>query len=153
MNEPRKRVLFVCIGNACRSQMAEAFARTYGSDVLIPGSAGLYPADFLARDTVRAMAEKNIDLSDQFPKSIRQVARAPFDLIVNMSGEPLPLETGADVREWDVEDPVSLDYDDHCAVRDEIERMVMSLVLELRRGQNRPPLRGQGVRPETEPGP
>ncbi len=144
MNEPRKRVLFVCIGNACRSQMAEAFARAYGSDVLIPGSAGLYPANSLPRDTLRAMAEKNIDLSNHFPKSIRQVARARFDLIVNMSGAPLPVDMGAAVREWDVEDPVSLDYEDHCAIRDQIERMVMNLVLELRRSQTPPPPPGQG---------
>jgi arsenate reductase len=141
-----KRVLFVCIGNACRSQMAEAFARTYGSDVMIPASAGLAPAMKVARDTIRAMSEKAIDLRDHFPKTIRNLGRAQFDLVVNMSGsEILPEEVpGAAIVEWDVVDPVSLSYEDHCTVRDEIERLVMKLIVDLRQEPKEPKLRGQG---------
>jgi len=135
MSEKRKRVLFVCIGNACRSQMAEAFARTYGSDALIPASAGLAPAMRIAADTVKAMAEKNIDIRDHFSKGIRHLGRAEFDLVVNMSGSAVPedLATRARVLEWDVEDPVFLDYAQHCEVRDQIETLVMALIVELRR--------------------
>ena len=140
----KKRVLFVCIGNSCRSQMAEGFARMYGQDVLIPASAGLSPAFTVAPDTVRAMLERNIDLRDHFPKSIRQLARSQFDLVVNMSGTLLPALPGARVREWDVADPIAMDYDEHCEIRDEIERMVMHLVLELRREQQEPRFKGQG---------
>jgi arsenate reductase len=141
-----KRVLFVCVGNSCRSQMAEAFARAYGLDVLIPASAGLYPATRVAPDTIRAMNEKNLDLRDHFPKSIRQLGkRVHFDLVVNMSGYPLAEGIEAPVQSWEVPDPVSLNYDDHCAVRDQIESLVVQLVLELRREQTPPPrLRGQG---------
>jgi len=139
------RVLFVCIGNACRSQMAEAFARAYGGDVLIAASAGLHPASFLAPHTIRAMSEKNLDLRDHFPKSIRQLGkRARFDLVVNMSGFPLPDRMEAPEREWDVPDPVSMSYEDHCTVRDRIESLVVQLVAELRREQSPPRLRGQG---------
>jgi hypothetical protein len=67
-----------------------------------------------------------------------------FDLVVNMSGYPLPDEMETPERLWDVPDPVSLSYDDHCAVRDEIERRVMQLVLDLRREQGPPQLHGQG---------
>jgi arsenate reductase len=88
----KTRVLFICIGNSCRSQMAEGFARTYGADVMIAASAGLAPAFMVAQDTVRAMDEKNIDLRDQFPKSLKQLGRAQFDLFVNMSGYDLPPE-------------------------------------------------------------
>src|SRR5579864_1748507 len=84
--QTKRRVLFVCIGNACRSQMAEAFARAYGSDVLIPASAGLAPTAALPRDTLRAMTEKNLDISTHFPKSLWQLGGAEFDLIINMSG-------------------------------------------------------------------
>ncbi len=87
MTDDRKRVLFVCIGNSCRSQMAEGFARAYGADVVIPASAGVAPALGVAPDTVRAMLERNIDIRDHFPKTIRQLGRARFDLAVNMSGE------------------------------------------------------------------
>src|SRR5947209_2471045 len=92
---PKKRVLFVCIGNACRSQMAEGFARTYGSDALVAASAGVAPAGAVARDTVRAMLEKNIDLREHFPKSIQHLDRARFDLVVNMSESYLPDGGGA----------------------------------------------------------
>jgi len=142
--QPKTRVLFVCIGNSCRSQMAEAFAREYGSDVLIAASAGLAPAFTVAPDTLQAMAEKNLDLSDHFPKSIKQLGRSQFDLVVNISGVPLPPDVSSSVVEWDVEDPVGMDYDEHCEVRDVIERMVMNLVMELRRKRETPPFKGQG---------
>ncbi len=130
-----KRVLFVCIGNSCRSQMAEAFARAYGQDVIIPASAGLSPAMGIASDTMRAMAEKGLDLRDHFPKAIRHLGRAQFDLVVNMSGFDIPEAPGAEERMWDVPDPVCLEYDEHCEVRDAIERLVMELILELREKQ------------------
>ena len=126
-----KRVLFVCIGNSCRSQMAEAFARVYGAGVLIPSSAGVYPADIIARDTIRAMAEKNLKLDGQFPKSIEQVDRSAFDLIIDMSGE-LESEHGEPIRSWNVPDPIILDYPTHCQIRDQIEGLVKDLIVELR---------------------
>jgi arsenate reductase (thioredoxin) len=140
----RKRVLFVCIGNSCRSQMAEGFARAYGNDILIAASAGLAPAPSVAGDTLRAMKEKNIDLRDHFPKSIRHLGRARFDVVVNMSGESFPFDAAGPAIEWDVDDPIRMDYERHCKVRDEIERMVMALILELRRGHQVPQFRGQG---------
>jgi arsenate reductase len=125
--------------------MAEAFARAYGADVIIPASAGLAPAFDIAPDTMRAMFDKGLDLRDHFPKSVRQLGRARFDLVVNMSGEPLPVETGARVVEWEIADPVRMKYNQHCKVRDQIERRIMELILELRREQHAPsPLRGQG---------
>lgn len=133
MTRDRKRVLFVCIGNACRSQMAEAFARAYGSDVLIPASAGLYPAVRVPSQTIQAMEEKNLDLRDHFPKTIPQLGRAQFDLVINMAGLPVPLPFEAPLQSWDVPDPVSMNYKDHCKVRDGIERLVMQLVLDLRK--------------------
>jgi arsenate reductase len=126
------RVLFVCIGNSCRSQMAEGFARTYGSDVMVPASAGLAPAMSIAADTIKAMDGKGIDLRDQFPKSIRHLGRSQFELVINMSGMELPPMTGVEVRDWDVDDPVYLKFVQHCEVRDEIEHLVMTLILELR---------------------
>ena len=117
--------------------MAEGFARTYGADVLIPASAGLAPASMVAEDTVRAMDEKNIDIREQFPKSLKQLGRgalgAQFDLFVNMSGFDLPPEIDTSVRNWDVPDPVAEDYETHCQIRDDIETRVMELILELRR--------------------
>jgi arsenate reductase len=128
-----QRVLFVCIGNSCRSQMAEAFARAYGSDVLIAASAGLAPALMVASDTKRAMREKNLSLDDHFPKSLQQLSNVPFNIIVNMSGTDLPGGLNAPVRVWDIRDPIGTRFHTHCAIRDEIESRVMDLILELRR--------------------
>jgi arsenate reductase (thioredoxin) len=123
--------------------MAEAFAKTYGSDVMVPASAGLAPAGKLHRATIRAMAEKNIDIEHQYPKSLRHLSRAEFDLVVNMSNSYLPGPPAPRVLDWDVDDPVFMEYEEHCAIRDEIERRVMGLILELRR-ENGPKFRGHG---------
>ncbi len=127
-----RRVLFICVGNACRSQMAEAFARVYGSDVILPASAGLAPAMAVPADTIRAMDEKNIDVRDHFPKSWRHLP-PHFDLAVNMSGCELPAQITAPVRQWDVPDPILAGYKEHCRIRDRIESLVMELILEFRR--------------------
>ena len=113
--------------------MAEAFARAYGSDVLIPASAGLAPGVDIPQDTHRAMGEKKIDLRDHFPKALRHLGRAQFDMVVNMSGCELPVDPGCPVRTWDVRDPYRLPYQQHCEVRDSIEKWVMDLIVELRR--------------------
>jgi arsenate reductase len=139
----KTRVLFVCIGNACRSQMAEGFARAYGSDVMIAASVGLAPATAVAPATIRAMEEKNIDLRDHFPKSLRQLGKAEFDLVVNMAGFFLPKDFKWRIVDWEVEDPIFMTYADHCKVRDRIETLVMKLVLELR-VPARTQFRGQG---------
>src|SRR5580704_9394208 len=98
----KKRVLFVCIGNSCRSQMAEGFARAYGGDILIAQSAGLSPAAIVQPLTKQVLAQRNVRIDDQFPKGMEIVAREQFDVIVNMSGEKLPLAPGSPVRDWPV---------------------------------------------------
>ena len=141
---PKQRVLFVCIGNACRSQMAEAFARTYGADVIVAASAGLAPAGCVHPVTIQAMSEKNIDLKDHFPKELRTMSRAQFDLVINMSGSFLPNPPSAKIVDWDIPDPVFMEYEEHCHIRDDIERRVMLLILDLRQANRGPKKRGQG---------
>jgi len=126
----RPRVLFVCIGNACRSQMAEAFARTYGASVVEPASAGLSPAGWISPITALLMLEKNITLESQFSKGLDQVG-TDFDLIVNMSAESFPVSGSVPVREWVVEDPIGLPFAEHRAIRDQIELLVRGLLAEL----------------------
>jgi arsenate reductase len=126
-----RRVLFVCVGNACRSQMAEAFARAYGSDVIAAHSAGLRPAGMIPPLTAALMREKNIGLDGQSSKGLSRTG-TDFDLVVNMAGWPLPGKVNAPVREWHVEDPILLDESQHRQVRDQIEKLVEDLILELR---------------------
>ena len=117
--------------------MAEAFARAHGRDVMSPASAGIYPAFAIAPDTRRAMAEKNIPLDGQFPKSIEQVDRSSFDLIVDMTGGALEAENGEPVRRWDIPDPIVMSYEEHRHVRDGIELLVLDLIAELSKKKKR----------------
>jgi hypothetical protein len=64
---------------------------------------------------------------------VRHLGRAQFDLVVNMSGSFLSDPPGSQVVDWDIDDPVFMDWDEHCQIRDEIERRVMALILDLRR--------------------
>ncbi len=128
----KKRVLFVCIGNSCRSQMAEGFARAYGGDILIAQSAGISPASIVQPLTKQVLAGRNIRIDDQFPKGMEILARERFDVIVNMSGEKLPLAPGARVRDWPVRDPIGETEAVYKTVAEQIEGLVMRLILELR---------------------
>ena len=131
-----KNIQFVCVGNCCRSQMAEGFARAYGGDVLNAESAGLCPTSIIARETKEAMLEKNIDISAQFPKLFDPVESKRFDLIVNMSGFELPPPTSPPVQKWEVEDPFGASPRIYERVCQDIENRVMRLILELRREEN-----------------
>jgi arsenate reductase len=128
----KKRVLFVCIGNSCRSQMAEGFARAYGADVLVAASAGLSPAAIVQPLTTQVMAARNVRIDGQFPKGMEIVTREQFDVIVNMSGEKLPVAPRAKIREWPVRDPIGQTEAVYKAVAEQIEGLVMRLILELR---------------------
>jgi len=128
-----KRVLFLCIGNSCRSQMAEGFARRYGPDVMEPASAGLSPASIVQPLTKKVMEEKNINIDSQYPKNLNSLPVRSFDLIVNMSGNKLPARMPMEVRTWHIEDPIGQPEEVYIAVRDQIEMQVMLLILELRR--------------------
>jgi arsenate reductase (thioredoxin) len=133
----KRRVLFVCIGNACRSQMAEGFARSYGSDVLEAFSAGLAPAYSIPAITQDVMREKGIDLAAQYPKPFRPQLIDQCEIAINLSGEPIAISPK--VREWKVADPIGEKDDFHRQTRDQIEKLVMDLILELRRAPAPPP--------------
>jgi len=127
----RKRVLFVCIGNSCRSQMAEAFARAYGGDIMEVQSAGVSPATYIAPLTKQTLGELNLTIDDHFPKGMDVMRRQHFDVVVNMSGEPVEFP-GARVIEWTVPDPIGQTESYYRTVATQIEGLVMRLIMELR---------------------
>jgi arsenate reductase len=127
---PKKRVLFVCIGNSCRSQMAEGFARKYGGTIVEAYSAGTDPATEISSVTKKVMAELGIDLAGHGPKGLEVLTLGQFDVVVNMSGRPI--QSRFPVREWNVEDPIGQPDHLYRAVRDLIETRVMELILELK---------------------
>ena len=127
----KRKVLFVCIGNACRSQMAEAFARAYGGDIILPSSAGLSPAMIIPPLTEKVLGDKNIAIGDQFPKPLEMAGRGPFDIVVNLSGIPLNLPAHKMVT-WRVQDPMGYGEPVFRNVAEQIEELVMRLILEVR---------------------
>ena len=127
----KKRILFVCIGNAARSQMAEAYARTYGSDVIVPFSGGTSPAVMVAPFAIQILGEKNIGTEGQFPKGIDLYSER-FDVVVNMSGQELSIPAGR-TMEWTVPDPGGQSEEAYRAAARLIEELVMRLILELRK--------------------
>lgn len=131
----RKRVLFLCIGNICRSPMAEAFARKYGSDVVEASSAGLSPAFNTSSLTRNVLMEKNVDLGDHLPRKFRDLDLGDYDLIVNMSGARISEDLGVPVENWIVKDPFGGLEEDFRRARDEIEMAVMRLILRIRSGK------------------
>jgi arsenate reductase len=128
----RARVLFVCLGNACRSQMAEAFARAHGDDVLEPVSAGIRPASRISRRTCVVMEEKGISLASGFsPKNISSLDLNQFDVIVNLSEYSLP-DTSTMVLKRTLRDPMEGDEDAFRDVREDVEHLVRFLIEHFR---------------------
>lgn len=125
------KVLFVCVENANRSQMAEAFARRLGADILEPYSAGSRPSGEVNPRAVNHMAEIGYDLSDHRSKSLEAVPDGPYDYVITMGcGDECPFIPAKDRRDWDLTEPKTLDDEGFRAVRDEIKRRVTALVEE-----------------------
>ena len=123
----RVRVLFVCLGNSCRSQMAEGFARAHGGDVLEAQSAGIQPASRVSRRASKVMEEKGVSLSGFLPKSISSLNLANFDIIVNLSEYSLP-DTATLVLKRALHDPMAGDEDAFRDVREDVEQVVRLLI-------------------------
>lgn len=133
MNGPSqmKKILFVCVENAGRSQMAEAFAKVYGEARIEAISAGTMPAKEVNPVTVQVMREKGIDLSPNKPKLItnQMVQEADTIIVMGCSAEgfcPAPLLNK--VVDWEIEDPKGKPIEKVREIRDEIERKVRTLL-------------------------
>lgn len=126
-----KRVLFVCVENANRSQMAEAFARLYGGDQIEALSAGSKPSGKINPKAVRFMAELGYDLSTHGSKSLNEIS-GEFDAVVTMGcGDSCPWVPAKRREDWALPDPKHMDDDGYRVVRDEIALRVKALLAEL----------------------
>ena len=126
------RVLFVCVENSNRSQMAEAFARALGGVRVDARSAGSRPSGRINPRAIAFMAERGIDLSAQRSKSLEEVGSEPFDAVVTMGcGDACPWIPAARREDWALPDPKLLDDAGFRRVRDEIEQRVVVLLAEL----------------------
>ena len=122
-----RRALFVCIGNAGRSQMAQAFYERRGGEAR---SAGSQPERELHATVVDAMDEVGIDLSQRTPKGFTDADVEWADVIVTMGcGDVCPVFPGKEYVDWNLPDPAAMSTEDVCVLRDEIERLVAELPL------------------------
>jgi len=128
------KILFVCVGNSCRSQMAEAWANHFGNGRVRASSAGSHPLGVITNDTYTVMSEKGISLDGQWSKRLRDVAVAEMDVVVGMGCEvecPLPEGFKGRVVEWNILDPYGHGIEAFRNVRDMIERQVLGLLADL----------------------
>ncbi|MEW1887365.1 MULTISPECIES: arsenate reductase ArsC [unclassified Streptomyces] len=133
MPEPKPSVLFVCVHNAGRSQMAAAFLTHLSEGRVEVRSAGSAPAASVNPAVVRAMAEVGIDLSTETPKVLTVEAVQASDVVITMGcGDTCPVFPGKKYLDWSLEDPAGHGVDAVRPIRDRIERHVRDLLAELR---------------------
>jgi protein-tyrosine-phosphatase len=126
-----KRVLFVCVENSNRSQMAEAFARMHGGDGVEAFSAGSAPSGRINPKAVRFMAELGYDLTTHASKSLDEI-NGDFDAVVSMGcGDKCPWVPAKRREDWALPDPKDMDDAGYRVVRDEISARVRRLLAEL----------------------
>jgi len=128
------KVLFVCVENSCRSQMAEGFARALGAGVLEPWSAGSRASGKINETAIAVMAEKGIDLKAQRSKSLGELPATGWDYVITMGcGDACPFVPARAKRDWAIPDPKNLPLDEFRKVRDLIEAKVRELIDEPRK--------------------
>ncbi|MFI0902988.1 arsenate reductase ArsC [Streptomyces sioyaensis] len=132
MSTPVASVLFVCIHNAGRSQMAAGFLRHLAGDRVEVRSAGSVPGDEVNPAAVAAMAELGIDISDQQPKVLTSEAVQASDYVITMGcGDACPYFPGKSYLDWNLEDPAGRGVEAVRPIRDEIKVLIEGLIAEI----------------------
>jgi arsenate reductase len=131
-NENKKTILFVCVHNAGRSQMAAGFMRTLGGDRVEVLSAGSAPKDSINPIAVEAMAELGINIADQQPKILTPESVQASDVVITMGcGDACPYYPGKRYEDWKLDDPAGQGIEPVRVIRDDIKARVETLLAEL----------------------
>jgi len=126
-------VLFVCVHNAGRSQMAAGLVKLRAQGRIGVRSAGSAPADEVNPAVIEAMNELGVDMSEEFPKALTDEAVKAADVVITMGcGDACPVYPGKRYEDWDLDDPAGQDLDTVRRIRDEIDVRVQRLIRELR---------------------
>jgi protein-tyrosine-phosphatase len=132
MNNESHEILFLCVHNSGRSQMAAAFARKLGNGRVVVNSAGSDPTSVLNPAVVEAMREVGLDISGESPKRLTDQMGLDADVIVTMGcGDECPVYLGKRYEDWELEDPSGKDFATVQRIRDEIEYRVVNLLRDL----------------------
>lgn len=139
---PRKKVLFVCLGNACRSPMAESIARHDAADIIEPLSAGLSPLGFLPALTTQTLIDNGNSADNLSSTPITSDVWDAADVVINMSGVPKEraFPDHQKVEDWEVQDPYGADAELYQATYNDIRRRVASLADRLRKAVPEQPI-------------
>jgi arsenate reductase len=125
-------VLFVCVHNAGRSQMAAGLVRLRGGDAVHVRSAGSNPGEEINPAVVAAMDEIGVDLTEEFPKPLTDEFVRAADVVITMGcGDACPIFPGKRYLDWELDDPADKGLDQIRPIRDEIDRRVQALIAEL----------------------
>jgi protein-tyrosine-phosphatase len=125
-------VLFVCVHNAGRSQMAAGLVKLRGEGRVVVRSAGSDPGEEINPAVVTAMEEVGVDLSEEFPKRLTDEAVRAADVVITMGcGDACPIYPGKRYEDWTLDDPAGRDLDTVRRIRDEIDERVQRLIGEL----------------------
>ena len=131
----KPRILFLCTGNAARSQMADGLAKAFYGDKVDVFSAGSRPAGFVHKNAIRALAEIGIDISKAESKGADQFLNEPFDVVVTVcdnAARDCPRWPGAKrIEHWSIEDPSLIGYEAFVSTRDDLARRIEDLVAGL----------------------
>jgi arsenate reductase (thioredoxin) len=131
-NDGRLTVLFLCVHNAGRSQMAMGFFAQHAGEHAVAWSGGSEPGEQVNPSAVAAMKERGIDISAEFPKPWTDEIVRAADVVISMGcGDACPVFPGKRYEEWTLDDPAGLEVTDVRPIRDEIERRVLHLLDEL----------------------
>jgi len=129
MTQQKLNLLFVCIENSNRSQMAEAFARMEGGDKVIAYSSGSRPSGIVNPKAIASMAELNYDLSQHGSKSLTEIPDIEYDAVVTMGcGDACPFVKTKLRLDWQIPDPKHLEPEAFREVRDLIHKKVKALI-------------------------
>lgn len=128
------RVLFVCVENSNRSQMAQAFAKIHGAGVIDAYSAGSRPSGKINSRASEAMAERGYDLSSHASKSLDEIPQESYEYVITMGcGDACPQIPAENREDWELPDPRNFDRAQFNAVRDDIEKRVLALLAKIGR--------------------
>ena len=128
----KRSVLFVCVHNAGRSQMAQGWLSHLAGDQVEVRSAGSAPAETINPSAVQAMAEVGIDITNQTPKILTYEAAEASDVIITMGcGDVCPTFPGKRYEDWDLDDPAGQGVEAVRPIRDEIKNRVEKLLAEI----------------------
>ncbi|MCW3071360.1 MAG: protein tyrosine phosphatase [Bacteroidetes bacterium] len=124
-----KKILFVCVENSNRSQMAEAFAKIHGKDKVEVYSSGSRPSGKINPKAIAAMKELGYDLSSHSSKSLDEIPAIKYDYAITMGcGDECPFVIAEHRDDWKLDDPKNMEPAEFNKVRDEIERRVKALL-------------------------